>query len=186
MVVDQIRYFPIICYRGFTGVHTNCFLIKKQFRKVFIQEKIRQWEIKTKKDKIENSYKVLSSDNRAAVGNRLDPSYIPKTNVYIVLINVGERLATLTDDAHSLKKEIKKDDKSLFDDQGIHFKFPCDNFSHSNNLVLCEEMTMLCSNIHVTKLKDKCETTASRFRHVTGGKKRGSSRSTIKNKKWKN
>jgi hypothetical protein len=78
---------------------------KSQFRKVFIQEKNRQWDIKKKKDKIEKQYTFLSSDNPAAVGMRLNSSYVPKPNDRVVLRNVGEHLSTLLDDANSLKKK---------------------------------------------------------------------------------
>ena len=48
---------------------------KSQFRKVFIQEKNRQWDIKKRKDNIEKQFAFLRSDNPAAVGKRLGFSY---------------------------------------------------------------------------------------------------------------
>ena len=95
---------------------------KSLFRKYFIQEKCRQWNIQKQKDKLEQTFQFLQSENRAAIGNRLQEGYIPKPNDANVLADVAKKLSSLPTKVDELVNEIKCHDESIFDDKGLALK----------------------------------------------------------------
>ena len=85
---------------------------KHLFRKRFMEEKCRQWQIYKKKKAFEKS------DNMASIGNRLEEGYVPKTNDGNVLAGVSVKLASLLEKIKTLIAEIRSHDQSLFEANG--------------------------------------------------------------------
>ena len=113
---------------------------KAVFRKYFTQEKARQWDLFKRKEKIENSYCFLKSENMAGIANRLDEGYIPRPNDGNVLAGVAAKIHSLVDDVENLISEIKAHDQSLFETNGINLKHKWQMSHHICNGRLIESL----------------------------------------------
>ena len=162
------------------------FSSKASFRKAFITEKARQWNIHKKKQKIEKSLKFWKSDNPAAIGKRLDKGFIPKPNDSHVLENVKGRLTGIRNEIDFLVKDIKAHDDKLFDEKGINLKLNWTQFCHESNKVVLEELQSIhCS---IVQLEGECQIAVEHFQRICGSAKKfnHSSSSAIKKHKAKN
>lgn len=80
---------------------------KTLIRKVFIEEKLRQWKCVKIESKIDSSLQFLRSKNMAAIGDRLDSNYITNPNDSHILLQVSKKLEGMIQQAESKIKEFK-------------------------------------------------------------------------------
>ena len=155
---------------------------KSLFRKYFIQEKCRQWNIQKQEDKLEQTFQFLQSENRAAIGNRLQEGYIPKPNDANVLADVAKKLSSLLTKVDELVNEIKCHDESIFDDKGLALKKKWCRMHHDCNKKYIASLRQ--TRVEINNVLQKVEALSKRFSEVC--KQRCGSKRSIVSSKRKN
>jgi len=167
----------------FYGQAKHLFTSKVMFRKSFTEEKIRQWKIEKKYRKLEKSFLFWTSENPAAIGKRLEQTYIPKQHDASTLYNVAGRLANIKNEAQALIKEIKVHYKDLYDQKGLKLKHKWMQFSSDANQTYINNLSCLSEKVQNTELQ--CQTTAERFGRIFHVSRKKSNQASDYVKKWK-
>ena len=160
---------------------------KTLFRKYFTQEKLRQWDLFKRKEKVEKSYGFLKSENMSGVGNRLEKGYIPRPNDGNALTGVAEKMHHLLDQVESQINEIKEHDESLFNTNGRTLKHEWQMFHHISNVRLIESLSDMSKEM--SSLLSRVEQAAKKFSRAvknTSGHRNSASKKRRNDKKNKN
>ena len=134
---------------------------KSLFRKYFIQEKCRQWEIHKQMSKLTKSFHFLQSENPAAIGGRLEEGYIPKPNDANVLATIADKLNSLLKKVEKLLDEIKSHDQSLFEFNGLTLKKKWQRFHHTCNESFITSLSQI--ELEINTILAKVEEASTRF-----------------------
>lgn len=153
---------------------------KSLFRKHFIEEKTRQWDIFKRTEKIEKSFKFIKSENLAGIGNRLDKDYIPTPNDGNVLNGIAIKLHSLLNETENILGEIKAHDQSLFVRNGQTLAREWHKIHTSSNLKFIASLSG--NKSEMTTVLSRVEAAAKRFTTMCG-KRSGYSKSVAVKKR---
>ena len=109
-------------------------------------------------------FSFTASENPAAIGGRLEESYIPKPNDANVLATTADKLNSLLKNVEKLLDEIKSHDQSLFESNGLTLKKKCQSFHHTCNESFITSLSQI--ELEINTILTKVEEASTRFNVV--------------------
>ena len=132
---------------------------KERFRRCFVTERKRQWEVREALKAINHKLAFVTSDNPAAAGRFMEENFSAKRHDATTIKNNIDDLVKLKVKIDELNAEVTEDDNALFNSNGRHIKSG-HKFSHDTNEEFLESLKIIKKTVGETmelleKARDK-------------------------------
>lgn len=148
----------------------------QQFRKAFIVERARQYEIVNSLERVEKKYKYLLSDNPACVGRMMKHNYIPKPTDTPAIQQLQTVTSVLLANVEKIDSTLESHDDSLFLLGGRKLKSGRRSMHdfNSNKRLTTVEMKLKLQQLdkELEQKKELCESVWAEKKTVSEAKKR--------------
>ena len=105
---------------------------KERFRRCFVTERKRQWEVREALKAINHKLAFVTSDNPAAAGRFMEENFSAKRHDATTIKNNIDDLCKLKVKIDELNAKVTEDDNALFNSNGRHIKSG-HKFSHDTS-----------------------------------------------------
>ena len=132
---------------------------KERFRRCFVTERKRQWDVREALKGINQKLAFVTSDNPAAAGRFMQENFNAKRHDATTIRNNTDELLKLKVKIDELNAKVTKDDNALFDASGRHIKSG-HKVSHDANREFLESLKSIKETVGETmelleKARDK-------------------------------
>ena len=135
------------------------------FRKVFITEVIRHWDIKVKLDKLKESFQFVLGNNPSALG-QIFKGNVLKPGQNNILNNNLEKLTKTKQTLDSLISAVKENEADIFDSSGRTLERPYYTIQHTFNVKIRNSIDQFQDEIQ--SAVNKCEKLLSKDKQTFG------------------
>ena len=132
---------------------------KERFRRCFVTERKRQWDVREALKGINQKLAFVTSDNPAAAGRFMQENFNAKRHDATTIRNNTDELLKLKVKIDELNAKVTEDDNALFDASGRHIKSG-QKVSHDSNREFLESLKSIKETVGETmelleKARDK-------------------------------